>query len=62
MEGDIITMQELFTFDHSPGLDENGRSLGQLKPRGLRPQFLEKLHENGVPIDPRLFALERFVR
>src|SRR5689334_14214707 len=62
MEGDIITMQELFTFDHSPGLDANGRALGQLKPRGLRPQFLDKLHENGVQIDPRLFALERYVR
>src|SRR5262245_15486804 len=35
MEGDIITMQELFTFDHSLGVDPNGRSLGQLKPRGL---------------------------
>ena len=43
-------------------MDANGRSLGQLKPRGLRPKFLEKLHENGVLVDPRLFALERFVR
>jgi len=62
MEGDIVTMQELFTFDHSLGVDANGRSLGQLKPRGLRPQFLDKLHENGILVDPRLFALERFVR
>jgi pilus assembly protein CpaF len=62
MEGDVITTQDLFTFDHSAGLDESGRSLGQLRPRGLRPVFLEKLHETGITADPRWFALERFLR
>ena len=29
MEGDVITLQDLFVFDHSAGFDENGRALGQ---------------------------------
>ncbi len=62
MEGDIITTQDLFSFDHSAGLDDNGRALGQLRPCGIRPKFLDKLHESGVHIDPRLFAMERFIR
>jgi pilus assembly protein CpaF len=60
MEGDIITLQDLFTFDHRIGFDDHGRSLGQLKSTGLRPKFLEKLSNTGVQVDPRLFAFEKF--
>src|SRR5207342_1347753 len=35
MEGDIITLQDLFLFDHSLGLDDQGRSQGTLKPTGI---------------------------
>ncbi len=58
MEGDIITLQDLFTFDHSAGFDAAGRSLGQLRSRGLRPRFISKLEEHGVRPDPRLFMLD----
>jgi pilus assembly protein CpaF len=60
MEGDVITLQDLFVFDHAMGTDEHGRSLGVLKSTGLRPKFLEKLAEAGVRIDPATFAFERF--
>jgi pilus assembly protein CpaF len=60
MEGDIITLQDLFTFDHHMGFDDQGRSLGQLKSTGLRPKFLEKLSAAGVQVDHRLFAFEKF--
>jgi pilus assembly protein CpaF len=60
MEGDIITMQDLFLFDHGMGFDENGRSLGQLKSTGLRPKFLDKLAASGVHLDPQMFAFEKF--
>jgi pilus assembly protein CpaF len=60
MEGDIITLQDLFTFDYSLGFDEQGHSLGHLKSTGLRPKFLEKLSTAGVQVDPRLFAFEKF--
>ncbi len=58
MEGDVITLQDLFTFDYSAGTDEEGRFKGRLKSTGLRPKFLDKLSERGVQIDPDIFALE----
>jgi pilus assembly protein CpaF len=58
MEGDIITLQDLFTFDYSAGFDHAGRSLGQLRSRGLRPKFVDKLEQHGVRPDPRLFMLD----
>src|SRR5436190_6240096 len=39
MEGDVITLQDIFVFDNQSGLDENGRTLGTLTPTGLRPRF-----------------------
>ncbi len=60
MEGDIITLQDLFTFDHSMGLDEHGRSLGTLRSTGIRPKFIEKLRELGIQVDPSTFHFEAF--
>ncbi|MFT4010072.1 MAG: CpaF family protein [Nocardioidaceae bacterium] len=56
MEGDVITLQDIFLFDHTMGFDENGRNLGRLKATGLRPKFLEKLAHANVQVDPMLFA------
>jgi pilus assembly protein CpaF len=55
MEGDTITLQDLFLF-HSEGLDEHGRVLGRLVATGLRPAFLERLAERNVRIDQELFT------
>jgi pilus assembly protein CpaF len=60
MEGDVITMQDLFTFDYGMGFDAEGRNLGVLRSSGLRPKVLDKLSHNGVTVDPSLFAFERF--
>jgi pilus assembly protein CpaF len=62
MEGDVITLQDLFVFDHQMGLDDHGRTLGTLKSTGLRPMFLEKLEAAGIRLDPRTFGFERFGR
>ena len=62
MEGDVITLQDLFLFDHQLGFDDQGHSLGTLKSTGLRPKFLDKLTAAGVRVDPELFAFERFGR
>ena len=43
MEGDVITLQDLFLFDFRAGLDERGHFVGALQPTGLRPYFLDKL-------------------
>ena len=60
MEGEIITLQDLFLFDYSAGYDDNGAPLGILRSTGLRPKFLDKLAENGVKVDPTIFAFEKF--
>jgi pilus assembly protein CpaF len=58
MEGEVITLQDIFLFDFSSGVDEEGRFRGRLKSTGLRPKFLDKLAERGVFVEPELFALE----
>jgi pilus assembly protein CpaF len=56
MEGDVITLQDLFLFDYSAGVDENGHFLGNLRSTGLRPRFMEKLAERGITVSPEVFA------
>jgi pilus assembly protein CpaF len=60
MEGDVITLQDLFLYDHGMGFDDDGRSLGVLRSTGLRPRFLDKLSDAGVHVDPQTFAFEKF--
>ena len=56
MEGDVITLQDIFVYDHSAGFDHQGRALGGLIPTGLRPKFLEKMTHSNVTVDPMIFA------
>jgi pilus assembly protein CpaF len=56
MEGDIITLQDIFAFNFRAGVDAQGKVLGTLQPTGLRPAFLEKLQDRGVSVPPALFA------
>ena len=62
MEGDTITLQDLFLFDHRMGTDANGRSRGALKSTGLRPKLLDRLADSGVHVDPGAFTFEKFAR
>jgi len=57
MEGDIITMTDLYTFDYSAGMDENGRFLGSTIPTGLRAHFAEKLRDVGIEVPAALFGM-----
>jgi pilus assembly protein CpaF len=50
MEGDVVTLQDIFLFDFRAGFDEHGRFAGQLQPTGLRPHFLDKLSDVGVDV------------
>jgi pilus assembly protein CpaF len=56
MEGDIITLQDLFLFDYSAGIDDEGKFRGQLRATGLRPQFVEHLADHGVQVPMEVFA------
>ena len=59
MEGEVITLQDIFLFDFKEGIDDHGRFKGRLKATGLRPKFLDKLQEQGINVDADLFALEK---
>ncbi|MCW2816360.1 MAG: CpaF family protein, partial [Nocardioides sp.] len=59
MEGDVITMQDVFVFDNSAGFSAEGKSLGRMRATGLRPKFLEKMAEVNVRVDPMIFASDR---
>jgi pilus assembly protein CpaF len=56
MEGDVITLQDLFLFDYSAGIDDEGKFLGALKSTGLRPRFLDRMQERGITVSPDVFA------
>ena len=54
MEGDIITMQDVFRF-RATGATDNGRVTGSLLPTGIRPAFAEVLKERGTVLPGALF-------
>ena len=56
MEGEIITLQDIFLFDFAAGVDENGKFRGQLKATGVRPKFVEKLADLGIRLGPEVFT------
>jgi pilus assembly protein CpaF len=53
MEGDTITMQEIFLYE-SHGIDKAGVMQGVFRPTGIRPHIMDKLFAAGVPIPPEL--------
>ncbi len=56
MEGDVITLQDIFLFDFSAGVDANGRFRGQLQATGVRPKFATKLADLGIRLGPEVFS------
>jgi len=62
MEGDVITLQDLFLFDFGMGVAEDGRYKGILKSTGIRPKFAEKLADLGIRLGADLFQSEGFAR
>jgi len=62
MEGDIITLQDLFMFDFGMGVDEDGIYKGRLKATGIRPTFSEDLENQGIRLPADLFDPEPFAR
>jgi pilus assembly protein CpaF len=50
MEGEIITLTDLYLFDYAAGIDDDGRFKGELKATGLRPKFSERLADQGIEV------------
>ncbi len=56
MEGETITMQEIFQYERT-GVDKEGQVLGRFRPTGIRPRFAERLKACGLQL-PRIFFEE----
>ena len=55
MEGDVITMTDLFVFEQT-GFEE-GRVIGRLRPTGLRPKFMDKIEASGIHLPASIFGV-----
>jgi len=58
MEGDVVTMQDIFVFQKW-GVKENGEVLGDFMPTGIRPKFAERLAVSGVKLPATMFEPPR---
>jgi len=55
MEGDIVTMSDIFKFEQT-GIGPDGKTLGNLRPTGLRPMFTPKLEVVGYKLRGEIFG------
>jgi pilus assembly protein CpaF len=58
MEGDVITLQDVFAFDFHAGVDADGTYRGTLRSTGLRPRFVERLTDRGIALPRDLFRVQ----
>ncbi len=59
MEGDIITLQDIFVFEQEAF--EGGKIVGRIRPTGVRPKFMPKLEDSGIHLPPTVFGIsDRF--
>jgi len=56
MEGQIVTLQDLFRFRQT-GVTSDGKIEGQIEPTGIRPVFAERFEAAGVSLPPSLFMM-----
>jgi pilus assembly protein CpaF len=59
MEGDVITLQEIFTYERR-GIDKGGKVLGRFRATGIRPSFSNKLIAAGISVPEDLFDPDRY--
>jgi pilus assembly protein CpaF len=55
MEGDVITMTDLFVFEQTGY--EAGRVVGRLRPTGLRPKFMDRIEAAGIHLPASVFGM-----
>ncbi len=56
MEGDVVSMQDIFVFKKT-GVDDNGKVLGDFMPSGIRPRFAEQLQASGIRLPMNMFEV-----
>ncbi len=55
MEGDVVVLQDAFTFNFAAGVDEHGRFRGVQEPTGVRPRFSDRFAEMGIEFEMNAF-------
>jgi pilus assembly protein CpaF len=60
MEENVISMQEIFSFEKK-GIGPDGKVIGVFKPTRIRPRFLERLRVAGIILPPSIFERETLV-
>ncbi|MDQ3530677.1 MAG: CpaF family protein [Actinomycetota bacterium] len=56
MEGQVVTLSDIFTFDYAAGIDPDGHFRGGQQATGLRPHFLDKLSDYGITVPATVFG------
>jgi pilus assembly protein CpaF len=57
MEGEVITMQDIFVFEQE-GVQADGQVIGKFRATGIRPQFTDRLRAHGIELPPSLFSTQ----
>lgn len=50
MEGDVVSMQDIFVYETDGSMDNQGKFKGRFKSTGVRPHCIEKIRHNGIPV------------
>ncbi len=56
MEGDVVSMQDIFVYETDGRVDASGKFIGRFRATGVRPNCLEKIRGNGVAVNNEWFA------
>jgi pilus assembly protein CpaF len=62
MEGDVVTLQDAFVLDHTAGVGPDGVLLGRAVATGVRPRFVDRFGELGIPLSPHVFQADLTTR
>jgi pilus assembly protein CpaF len=54
MEGDVVTLQDIFIFEQT-GVRDDGKVIGRMRATGIRPKFVERLEASGIHLGRGLF-------
>jgi pilus assembly protein CpaF len=57
MEGDVFTLSDVFDFNQK-GFDEQGQVIGEYRPTGYVPRFVEGLRQRGIPFPAEIFQVK----
>jgi pilus assembly protein CpaF len=60
MEGDMITMQEIFSFKQTT-IDSEGKVKGNFRFHGVRPRFMDRFKAAGIEVPNNLFDPSNFL-